>query len=509
MVSVKRNVLANVAGNVWLGLMGLAFVPVYLHYIGAEGYGLVGFFLMVSTLLTILDGGFGMAAARELAKSMGGGDKSAIRNLVRTLEWLFWGVAVMIGAIFIASAGWIAEQWLNVENLGPDTTVEALRLLGATLILQWPAAYYNGCILGLQRQIGLNVIQVIMATAKSAGAALILWLVSPTVQAFFAWQLLVALIHIIVLRYYLWHCMPQAASVPRFALSCVYEVGRFSVAVGGINVLALLLSQIDKIILSKILPLEQFGYYVLAATLVGMVSRLTAPVFNAVFPRLTQFVNAGEQQALVAFYHRSCQAMAVITVPLSMVLVFFGGDAIAVWTGDIDLARNLQWVVAAMAAGSMLNGVLSVPYALQLAHGWTTLSFWGNVICVILIVPLTYFLATRFGLIGAALTWPILNSLYVLLGAPLMYRRLLPAEMRHWFAYSVAIPIGAAALVMAVAKVVLQELPIDPSRPLTVLFVSCAFVVCLFLSAFLAPSVRNILVTHLTSSLPRASRASG
>ena len=40
MTTVKRNILANVAGHGWNALMSLLFIPVYIHFMGIEAYGL-------------------------------------------------------------------------------------------------------------------------------------------------------------------------------------------------------------------------------------------------------------------------------------------------------------------------------------------------------------------------------------------------------------------------------------------------------------------------------------
>ena len=44
---VRRNIVASFIGQGWVALMGFVFVPFYLKFIGAEGYGLVGFFVLL------------------------------------------------------------------------------------------------------------------------------------------------------------------------------------------------------------------------------------------------------------------------------------------------------------------------------------------------------------------------------------------------------------------------------------------------------------------------------
>jgi O-antigen/teichoic acid export membrane protein len=41
---LKRNLIANYLGQGWTALVGLAFIPLYIKYLGIEAYGLIGLF---------------------------------------------------------------------------------------------------------------------------------------------------------------------------------------------------------------------------------------------------------------------------------------------------------------------------------------------------------------------------------------------------------------------------------------------------------------------------------
>lgn len=452
-MAIRRNLVANLVGSAWTGVVTLAFIPVYLRYIGAEGYGLVGFFVTIGTLLAIFDGGFGAAAARELARTshLPENGYGSIRNLIRTLEWTFWVIACALGSLIALLAPAIASHWLNLRAIDHNEAVTALRLMGLALILQWPIAYYSGCLIGLQRQVGLNLINSVMITAKFGGAALVLVMVSPTVIAFFIWQAAITLVHVGTLQIYLWQKMP-GSSRPQLEPGSVRTVGRFALGVGGINVLALILTQLDKVILSNILPLDQFGYYTLASTLATVVSRVVGPIFNATYPRFTQLVAKGDAKQLAEFFHNACQLMALAVVPLALLIVVFGREIVLLWTGDSALAEHLQWVVALLALGTLFNGLVTIPYALQLASGWTRLAFWQNVIAVILLAPATIFLARRYSIIGAASVWAALNLGYVLFSMPAMFSGLLHDEKRRWYLHSMIFPIVACAIALTLTR---------------------------------------------------------
>jgi O-antigen/teichoic acid export membrane protein len=292
----KKNIAANFTGSIWQALMGLIFVPFYIKFIGIESWGLIGFFATLQAVLGLLDMGLNSTINRELARlSVLSGKEQEMRHLVRTLEVLYWGVAIFVGIIVFSLSPFIARYWINAGQLSPETIEEALLIMGIVMTLQMPIGFYSGGLMGLQRQVLLNVINVCMSTMRSAGAVLILWLVSPTIQAFFLWQIVVSAIHVFFLAMSLWRKLPPAEEKAVFQKLLLKGIWRFAAGMTGISTFVLILTQLDKIILSKLLSLEMFGYYMLASLVAASLVLLIVPVFNGVYPRFAQLVSLNDE----------------------------------------------------------------------------------------------------------------------------------------------------------------------------------------------------------------------
>lgn len=108
-MSLKKNVLANYLGQGWSGLMGLVFLPLYIQYLGVEAYGLVGVFAMLQAWLVILDLGMSPTLGREMARFTAGAHSAqSIRDLLRSLELIAYGLAGLIAALIAIAAPWLA-----------------------------------------------------------------------------------------------------------------------------------------------------------------------------------------------------------------------------------------------------------------------------------------------------------------------------------------------------------------------------------------------------------------
>ena len=72
-MSLRRNILANYVSQLYVTAAGIVMVPLYIQYMGADAFGLVGFFTMLQAWFNLLDMGLTPTMARESARYRGGG----------------------------------------------------------------------------------------------------------------------------------------------------------------------------------------------------------------------------------------------------------------------------------------------------------------------------------------------------------------------------------------------------------------------------------------------------
>jgi len=71
-MSFKKNIVANYASQLYSAGISILILPLYIKYMGAEAYGLVGFFTMLQAWFGLLDLGLTPTIARETARYRGG-----------------------------------------------------------------------------------------------------------------------------------------------------------------------------------------------------------------------------------------------------------------------------------------------------------------------------------------------------------------------------------------------------------------------------------------------------
>lgn len=461
-MKLRTNMIANYVGQGWSAFMALVFSPIYIRLLGIEAYGLIGFFTMLQVWLALLDLGIMPTSVREMARFTSGAvSAQQIRDLLRSFEVICLGLAIAISIVVISASGVIGSQWLKASHLPSATIAHAVALMGIVLASRLGEGFYRSCLVGLQRQVWLNVASGILATLRSVGAVVLLLYVDRSISVFFVWQAIISMLSLAVFGLSTHHIIPKGERTARFSKDALASVGRFAGGMLGINLLATLLTQIDKVLLSRLLPLDQYGYYMLASSVVGAMYTFTSPITQAVYPAMVENFGNGEREKLAWTFHHAAQLVAAVAAPACLSLALFSRPFLFAWSGDATVADAAAPVLMILGFGTLLNCFMQVPYYLVLANGWTSFGIRSNIVALAFIVPALLVFVPKWGVMGAAGVWFGLNTCYVLINAPIMFHYLMKGEQWRWYLKDIAKPTLAALLVLIVAR----SLPWSANEP--------------------------------------------
>lgn len=242
--------------------------------------------------------------------------------------------------------------------------------------------------------------------------------------------------------------LPVSQGIARFSWPILKGRAQFSSGMMINATLALLLTQSDKIFLSRILTLEEFGYYTLAITIASLIPQIVVPISQAFYPHMTKLASSGDMSSLSSSYHLSSQLVGAAIFPAGLMLVIYGGNILHLWSGNADLGNQITLILSLVTLGNILHGVTYMPNMLRLAYGWAWFAVKVNAVAVSVLVPALLWAASSYGAVGAAWVWLGLNLGYVSLGVPFMHRQVLPREIGKWFRNDLAYPLVAVSTVL-------------------------------------------------------------
>ena len=490
-MSLKRNILASYATQIYVTLVGILILPLYLKYMGAEAYGLVGFFTMLQAWFNLLDMGLTPTVARETARFRGGAtDVLSYRRLLRALQLIFFVVALLGGGAMFVFSGLIADGWLKVQTLPLAQVQLALQLMAVGVALRWMSGLYRGCISGSERLVWLGGFNAFVATLRFVGVLPVLIWVGHSPAVFFTYQLLVAVIELTGLAakaYGLFPAVPagqQLGWTPASLFVPIKSVLKFSLSIAFTSSVWVLVTQTDKLVLSKLLPLADYGYFTLAVLAASGVTMISGPISGALLPRMARLQAEGDEAGLISLYRNATQMVADITIPACLVLAFFAEQVLWVWTGDAHAAAQAAPVLLLYAVGNGFLSMAAFPYYLQFAKGDLKLHLIGNFIFLVLLIPALIVATLHFGTIGAGYAWLAANTLYFFAWVPVIHKRFERGLHKKWMLIDVA-PISLIALVIAV---IAEQIIVWPAGRLAIALTIAAAGIAVLAFAGLASS---------------------
>lgn len=484
--------------------MSLAFIPLYIRFLGIEGWGLVGFFLTFQAWSLVLDAGLSMATSREMARWRAGAVAAPrLHGLFRAVERVSLGTAGVVALSGAALAWPLAHHGLQPHALDTRHVEQAIALMGLACATQWMATLYRQALMGLQRQLWVSGYGAIAATLRGAGTVAVLVTLSPTIDAYLGFQVLAGLVESLVLRAALARRLPSPSRPPWALRDAVRALAPFCTGVALTTLLATLLTQADKLLLAQLVSLAQFGFFMLAVAVAGGLAVVIVPVQNVAYPRLSELAARGDSAAVAADYHLFAQLMSVLLLPPAAMLCLFPRDVMLAWTGNASTADAVAPLLAVYALGTMLNGLMHIPYVGQLAHGWPRLSAIQNTIAVVLVLPALLWGVPRHGAVAAAWVWVGLNAGFLLLGTHAMHRRILRGERSRWLLRDIAAPL-AGTLAVAALLALLRQRWTSPSRVELALFLFGGAALGVLVASLCCPEGRLGLRTALGAMRARS-----
>jgi O-antigen/teichoic acid export membrane protein len=437
-----KNIIANYIGKLWGLISVFVFVPFYIKLLGIESYAVINFYTVILTIMYFADGGLSATLNREIARTS---DKLYIGRMLFTIERVYLIICSSIIMIIFSFSGLIAKNWLNSQSISHEDLSIYISLMGISVAFQLFTTLQNSGLMGLEKQVLSNSIQISSSIFRSAIVLIPLYFY-PTLLTFFVWQVSSNIIFFFITRYNLWKFIKTDA-IYKFDKQILKTVGRFA---GGMMIMAIISSlntQIDKLVISKILSLKEFGYYALAGILSQVPELIITPIAVALLPKIVKCTADTEKDKLVRLFHVNSFILSAIASTGAMVILIFTKDFLYIWTHDNNIADKIENVTRVLLVGGVFLSFQYMPYYLAIANGHTKTNVRLGIVAIICIIPALIFCVKQYGLIGATYTWLIMNIFaYFYLGY-FIISKFLKNEFKRWLIYETLIPLVVATVI--------------------------------------------------------------
>lgn len=401
---LARNALLNLAGRAVPLLVAIFTVPYVIHHLGADRYGLYSLALIVVGYFALFNLGIGPATTKYVAELLGRGEIDGLADLVWTAvgSQLFLGLA---GGLLLAAASPLLVK--HILRIPPGLQSEArtvFLIMAVALPVDFVAGSFRGVLAASQRFDLLNAVNipvgVLMGLIPVAAIALGYGL--PAI-VFGLVLLRSASVIVVILQSLRIH---PSLHVMRFQPGLVRALLGFGGWVTAAGVLGPILLYTDRFVIGAVVSIAAVGYYSVAFDSLQRLQIVPGALVGPLMPAFSSLQGAGDLSRTTALFVRAHKYIFFFIAPCVFAAIVFANNIFQLWIGH-EFALHATLPLQIIAAGMMIGLMAPISGALAEGRSRPDLLFWIYLAEVPINIVFTLFLASRWGIVGAALSFTI------------------------------------------------------------------------------------------------------
>jgi O-antigen/teichoic acid export membrane protein len=360
-----RNSLWNLSGSALPSIAALATVPLLIHALGVEGYGIVTLVGSVIGYFGVLDINLSAGAIKYLAENHASGNRERFAETF----WfgaMFYGGLGVLGALAVALASWWLVGRFDVSPAMQADTITAFQVGGLGFMLSQAQSYLIGVPQALQRYdrsaqseaffgVFVNVASVVVALLGGGIVGVIA--VRVAVSAFNVLYLVWLIRSFDLGLSFVWPGKEVRASMTSFS------------AYAYLSKLASTMHQHgDKLIIGALAGPVALTFYTVPATLASRILGLTYRLSSVIYPRASALAATDRMDELRKMYLGAMRHVTYINLVALGMIVLAGDEFLRRWVGESFVAQGYP-VLVLMTLALLADSLTNIPSLVNDALG--------------------------------------------------------------------------------------------------------------------------------------------
>lgn len=401
---VFRNSIYNMLGLGLPLIVAMAAIPVLIHSLGAERFGILTIIWAVVSYFGLFDFGLGRTVTQQVAASLAAGDDARLKGILGTSSALMFAMGLVGGIVMAATAPLLARQFAHSIDLVEVTRAFYWMALAMPAIVL--TSGYRGTLEALGRFGTINMIRVPMGVFTYAGPMVVVWAgydrLDTIAAVLCAGRILACLVHA---RFAI-RSVPGEAGAGHFDRSLVRSLLRMGGWMSVSNIVAPLMNYVDRVALGVIVSATAVAYYATPQELILRVGIVPAAFAGVLFPLFAASGAQSDRSRDVAYLWRYSLLILFLMLPVTLILFLFA-STILTWWISADFAINAAPVLQVMSLAVLISGLSQVSFTMLQGQGRADLTAKLHIVEFPLFLALLYGLTVGYGPIGAAWAWLI------------------------------------------------------------------------------------------------------
>ena len=398
----------NVGGYLIPILVGLITVPLLIHYLGQDRFGLLSLAWVLIGSFSVIDLGLGRTLTQFVASALGRGDVGAIAPLVWSSLLLMFIFGTLVGIVIASLAPWLVHGALRIPVWLQGESLESLYLLAIGVPIVLVTAGMRG-VLEAQQRFGLsNLVRIPLGILTFAGPLLVL----PFTVRLSAVVLVLILGRCAAGGAYLALCLRTTPGLMRRAgpgLAQMASLLQMGAWISISNLITPVFSYADRFVIGALISVGAVAYYTVPFDVAARILVIPGAITAVLFPAFAMSFTHDRGRANVLLV-RGTKYLFLLLIPVAVTMLTLASDGLRAWLGS-DFSRHSTQVLQLVAAGVFFNGMANVPFTFIQGVGRADIAARLHLVELPIYLAALWWFITHAGIDGAALMYTLRSLL--------------------------------------------------------------------------------------------------
>ncbi len=400
---VVKGSMWTLGGSVLPLAVSFISTPFIIRFLGAESYGVLLLVGLIPTYFSFADFGMGIASTKFASEAFGQGDREKEARVVWTAAVIALVASSIVAIpVFVFSYQIVAS--LNVpEHLLTQASI-ALRIAAAAFVLGILGSVVNSPMLARLRM-DLNTITAAVPKILLAAVTPFILFFGGGIVGAVSWAFIVGVATLAVVVYFSGRLLPEM-----FRTGLSRDMFRPLLKFGGgwvvAMIAAMLLVNLEKLFLTKMVSVKALAFYSVAFTFANMATMFSQAMIQSLIPAFSQLLAPEKRREFDTLFARGIRLNVLWLLPAIMMMFVMARPFFTIWAGE-EFGVNSTLPFYVLLIGLFFNLQATIPYIAIMAVGRTDV--FARLYWIELLVYAfgAFLLINSWGIVGAALAWTL------------------------------------------------------------------------------------------------------
>lgn len=399
--------------RIYTSVISIILIPHIIKAVGIESYGLVGFFSVMVACLSILDAGVGGVLTREsIISQESKGKYKDFLIIYKKIIILFLSISIMVSIIGYLVSHNFGSVWLK-SSLDSDVIANCMTLMFCVFSLRYIQGPFRSILLSNESQTLITSITLLNITISQPIALFLLVFLNKGIVFYFYIQLIAALITTLLMFFFSWKATTKTNNRLKSTLefkndnelthSSLRRMITFALQLSLLSILWVFVNQSDKLTLSRVMNLSDYGIYSVAISVVGVLSILSDPINQYLQPKLTKCYFDKKYGDFTKYFFNSLFFIMILSIPLSAFFITYSEQIVYIWSNDAQLSNKVAVYLPWLFLGGVFTIFSNFIFILLYSVGKLKFHSYVYMAFAFIVIPCNIFIAKKFFGVGSSM----------------------------------------------------------------------------------------------------------